>query len=72
MQIIINVLRGETFTFEVGSSDTVLDVKHKIRERLDFPPELLRLIFQGRILEDTEKLADYNVQNGTKFGLIHG
>ena len=71
MQIIINIFQGETFTLEVGSSDTVLDVKHQMQERLGFPPERLRLILAGNKLMDVEKLSDYNVQNGTQFHLLH-
>lgn len=72
MQIIINIFQGETFTVEVGiSSDTVLNVKHQVQERLGFPPEQLRLILAGRKLQDAEKLSDYNVQNGTQFHLMY-
>lgn len=73
MQIVLTTFAGdETFTLEVNSSDMLEDVKHQIQEKIGFAPYLVRVYLAGRLLRDGEKLSDYNVQEGTKFHIMHG
>lgn len=72
MQIIIITVNGETFTLEVNSSDTALDIKHQIEKRTGFLPFLQRLRLCGKLLAEHEKLSDLNVQDGTQFSLLLG
>ncbi len=72
MEIIIKIADGETFTLEVNSSDTVLDVKKQIEKRTGFKPWFQRFGLRGRQLQEHEKLSDFNVQNGTQFDLLLG
>jgi hypothetical protein len=72
MQIIIAIIDGETFTLEVNTSDTVLDVKKQIEERIGFPDHVQRLRIAGRLLDVSKKLSYYNVQNGTQLDLLLG
>ncbi|XP_065166308.1 UV excision repair protein RAD23 homolog B [Atheta coriaria] len=64
MKITIKNLQQHTFTVEVEATQTVKHLKQEI-ERLkgkdDYPAELQRLIYAGKILVDDNKLADYSI-----------
>ncbi|XP_045831239.1 E3 ubiquitin-protein ligase SINA-like 7 [Trifolium pratense] len=62
MQIFIKTLT--TITLNVKSSDTILDVKLMILDAVDIPVHhQLRLLFAGRLLDDSLTLANCNIQN---------
>ena len=70
MQVYVKTLVGETFTLEVEGTDTIGRLKVKIQDQLDGTTKYMRLIFNGKQLEDSQKLADYNIQNGSTLHLI--
>lgn len=51
---------------------TVLDLKDKISEKLDIPPEQQRLIFKGKVLKDENSLEFYEVAEGHTIHLVKG
>ena len=61
MQIFVKTLTTKTLTLEMGSNDTIENLKTKIQESENITPCEQRLMFSGKQL-DGGILADYNIQ----------
>lgn len=61
----------ETIILEVDPTDTIANLKKKIKDRKGFPAdEQHRLVFRERELEDDRTVGDYSIQNNSTLNMV--
>ena len=63
LEIFVQVMNQDIITLEVDSSDTIGNLKEKIKDKKGFPAEEQLLFFQREELKDDRTVSDYNIQN---------
>jgi hypothetical protein len=57
----IELHNGELFDVCAKASDSIENIKAKIQDKKGFSPDKIRLIYEGKQLEDGRTLSDYGV-----------
>ena len=70
MQIFIRTIAGKTITIECQPSDTIEEVKKKIKKREGIYPSRQRLSYYNKDLENDRALSDYNIQKESTLKLL--
>ncbi|PWA62930.1 ubiquitin [Artemisia annua] len=69
--ISVKTYSGKTFSLKVKGSDTIIDVKFRMSNRILIPHDEQALIFNDMVLEDNiVTLADYQVKKGSTLTLM--
>ena len=68
--IFVKNLLGHNFIIPRDSSESIMTLKYKIEEIAEIDIDSIRLIFQGKQLEDNRTLEDYNIVKGSIIHLV--
>lgn len=68
--VIIKTLTGRTLTINLEAIETIFDLKCKIQMVEGLPIDQLRLVFNGRQLDDDKTRSDYNIPRDARVTCI--
>jgi len=67
----VKTMTSKTITISVQSNDTIWDVKKKLFEKGEDPPDQQRLMCRAKVLEDPCTLGDYGISTDCTIYLIY-
>jgi uncharacterized ubiquitin-like protein YukD len=62
--VTIRTINNESYTFSLSSSTPVVELKRLLKESTSISEERQRLIYRGRVLQDSSTLIDYSIGTG--------
>jgi len=65
MIVTIKTMSGSIVEIDIRPESSVLHLKHEIEAYIGIPVHDQRLIYSGQSLVDTQKLANYDIRNGS-------
>ena len=72
MKIKVKSLKQIEYTLEIASDEiTIKDLKNVIEEILNFDSSQLKLLYKGAVLDDSKKLKEYNILEGTVLIIVN-
>lgn len=66
----IKTIDSNVTTIETSSTSTVLSLKETIRTAINIPVTNQKLIYQGKVLKDNDKLIDYKIEDNVVIHLV--
>ena len=66
----IKTIDSNVTTIETSSTSTVLSLKESIRSAINIPVTNQKLIYQGKVLKDNDKLIDYKIEDNVVIHLV--
>ncbi|KAL6052590.1 Ubiquitin-like protein Nedd8 [Balamuthia mandrillaris] len=70
IKINVKTLDSRVHSFSVAPNITVPELKAKISDSTNVPPEAQRLIFHGKVLKDDKTIQDYSIQDGQVLHMV--
>ncbi|KAG2304622.1 hypothetical protein Bca52824_033273 [Brassica carinata] len=70
LRIFVSTLGGKTFILEVEASKTIENIMAQIHEKGGPPVKEQKLIFQGKELDKSRTLADYNMKTDSNICMM--
>lgn len=71
MKILVTMLGGNVYTFDVEPATTVRDVKELIQTKDNVPPNQQRLALANHLLDDAHTLDYYGAADGARLYLLY-
>ncbi|CAF0781781.1 unnamed protein product [Brachionus calyciflorus] len=68
--VFLKTLTGRTVEIFTSNDETIEELKEKVEEKEGIPPDLQRLIFAGRKLEDSNTLDYYSIEKEATLHLV--
>ena len=65
IDVCLKMYTGKLVTLELKSTDTIRDVKAKVRVKEGISPDRQRLVFDGKQFEDNRSVGECNIQNNS-------
>ncbi|XP_002734500.1 polyubiquitin-C-like [Saccoglossus kowalevskii] len=68
--IMVRSFKDKTISLQVGEADSIKKIKMLVNEKLGIAPEMQRIVFSGKVLENSKCLADYHIWENSVLSLV--
>ncbi len=70
MQLHLKTMSGSTFTVQVDPDSTVRELKMQAQEIREFPADLVRLIYNGKVLKNDQTVDELAIKDDSTLNLV--